>query len=305
MIDMAPALDNYLTFGGETFATNETYQTIVFDFINTVLTSSEADDEQRCDAAQLIEPFLLGYRGRMNQYIPMFLSLAINALRSTEARKLRLICMEIALVSIYYDADLAMDYFEAHGFTEALFEFWFSNIDLFKRVHDKKLCILTILTLLGRPLSRWPASIQSRMKQCIDILIKMFDELPEAYKKREEAKLDESSEVTDQEKSHGDGSDESDEYEDFEDANLEGSYDDDFDWKEEDQDAASDQEIFEVFGYETPVDHTDEYKVFENVFSRLPQTNPELYHHFILNQLNEKQQQSLQNVLQKARQTNV
>jgi hypothetical protein len=132
----------------------------------------------------------------------------------------------------------------------------------------------------------------------------MFDELPEAYKKREEAKLDESSEVTDQDQSR-DESDENHEYEDFEDASLEGSYDDDFDWKEEDKDAASDQEIFEVFGYETPVDHTDEYKVFENVFSRLPQANPELYQHFILNQLSEKQQQSLHNVLQKARQANV
>lgn len=300
-IDIAPALDNYLTFGGEIFGNTETYQAIIFDFIKTGLISSETNEEQRCDAVQLIEPFLLTYRGRMDRYVTEFLNLAISALQSAGGRRLRLICIEVALVCIYYDAKLTIDYFEAHGFTEALFEFWFSNIALFKRVHDKKLCVLTILTLLEYPLSQLPTSIQKHLKHAIDTMIKIFDELPEAYKKREEeeAKLDEFDEASD--KKFDSETEENDkEYEDFEDANLEGVYSDDFDWKKDDNDITSDSEIFEQFGYETPVDHTDEYKVFETIFSRLPHVNPELYH-AIVNGLDTKQQQSLHTTLQKAK----
>jgi hypothetical protein len=308
-IDIAPVLDNYLNFGGDVFGHTEAYQTIMFDFIKTVLISTEANEESRGDAIQLIEPFLLRYRGRMDSYVPEFLNLAVHVLQSAEGHKLRLVAIEVTLVCIYYHSQLTMDYIETHGLTEALFEFWFSHLSYFKRVHDKKLCLLAIFTLFEHPVSQWPIPIQNRAKSMIETIARMFDELPEAYKKRqEEEKLIEDGGLEEKESGVSNGHEDmgsdvgsSDrDYEDFEDADLDAGHSDDFDWNEDDKDfVASDSDIVEEFGYETPVDYINEYQLFETRFFQLPSENPELYR--MMNELDEKQQQSLHRALQKAK----
>ena len=69
---------------------------------------------------------------------------------------------------------------ESHGATAAFFDLWFKSIDSFTRVHDKKLCIVTIITLLQIPYDSLPESIKFGWTQLFEVLLKVFEKYPEA-----------------------------------------------------------------------------------------------------------------------------
>ena len=64
---------------------------------------------------------------------------------------------------------------------------WFSSIDSFTRVHDKKLSIGAITALLTLRADEVPTSVQQGWPRLLQGIVRLFQTLPAALKNREEA----------------------------------------------------------------------------------------------------------------------
>jgi hypothetical protein len=95
--------------------------------------------------------------------------------------------MEMVINAIYYNPVLSLQVLEANGLTNKFFSAWFSNIDNFRRVHDKKLSIAAISSLLTLPADSVPESVQQGWPRLLQGVTRLFQTLPAALKQREDA----------------------------------------------------------------------------------------------------------------------
>jgi importin-7 len=95
--------------------------------------------------------------------------------------------MEMVINAIYYSPLLATRVLEAKGWTNKFFSIWFGDIENFKRVHDKKLCIAAISSLLTLRSDQIPSSVQTGWPRLLTGVTHLFRTLPAAVKQREEA----------------------------------------------------------------------------------------------------------------------
>jgi hypothetical protein len=170
---------------------------------------------------------------------------------------------------------LTLHVLESKAWTNKFFSWWFSSIDSFTRVHDKKLSIAAIVALLTLNADQVPTSVQQGWPRLLQGIVRLFATLPAATKNREEAlkddyPLDDNYDDDEEEEWGGDnewaeeeegvdekeGRDESSAYLEF--------------LQEESQkfqnleDNDSDDELGEESLLETPLDKVEPYQLFKN-----------------------------------------
>jgi hypothetical protein len=96
----------------------------------------------------------------------------------------RIHLMEMVINAIYYNAALSLQVLEAKGWTNKFFSAWFANIDNFRRVHDKKLSIAAISSLLTLPAGEVPVSVQQGWPRLLQGVTRLFQTLPAALKRK-------------------------------------------------------------------------------------------------------------------------
>jgi hypothetical protein len=128
---------------------------------------------------------MLNLRGHVDQYIPIFINLAMTVLNNDEVKtkSYRIHLMEMAINAIYYNPLLALQVLESNEWTNKFFSTWFSSMDIFKRVHDKKLSIVAISSLLTLRASDVPASVQPGWPRLLQGVTGLFQTLPAAMKR--------------------------------------------------------------------------------------------------------------------------
>lgn len=99
--------------------------------------------------------------------------------------------MEMVINAIYYNPRLSVHVLESNGWTNKFFSMWFSSIDSFTRVHDKKLSIGAITQLLTLRADEVPQSVQQGWPRLLQGVTRLFQTLPAALKNREEAQREE------------------------------------------------------------------------------------------------------------------
>jgi len=85
---------------------------------------------------------------------------------------------------------LTLQCLEGNNWTNQFFSWWFSSIDSFTRVHDKKLSIAAIVSLLTLNSDQVPISVQQGWPRLLQGIVRLFQTLPAATKNREEALKD-------------------------------------------------------------------------------------------------------------------
>jgi hypothetical protein len=73
---------------------------------------------------------------------------------------------------------------ESNQWTNKFFSLWFSNIDSFARVHDKKLSIAAIVSLLTLNADQVPVSVQTGWPRLLQGIVRLFQTLPAAQKSK-------------------------------------------------------------------------------------------------------------------------
>lgn len=289
--DMLPALENFVNYGWKELLVTRPYLEAIVDMVRTIFKDEKVGGVDRICGCKLAEIVMLNLRGGVDDFIPEFISLAMTILTNDElkVKSYKIHLMEMVINAIYYNPRLALNVLEANGWTNKFFSFWFSSIDSFTRVHDKKLSIGAIAALLTLRSDEIPQSVRQGWPRLLQGIVRLFQTLPAAMKNREAAQ---------QEEDFGLGGD----YEDEEDENeWEGGGED---WENEEetetadikdessayleflsQQAAKfntavgeddgDDELEEESLLETPLDQMEPYGLFkQTLHCKLPSSTP-------------------------------
>ncbi|KAL8707361.1 MAG: hypothetical protein Q9220_007585 [cf. Caloplaca sp. 1 TL-2023] len=290
--DMLPALDNFVSYGADIMIQTPAYVEALVGMTHDIFHDDKVGAMDRICACKLAECIMLNLRGHVNQYLPKFVELAMTVLASNElkVKSYRIHLLEVIINALYYNPILALRSLEARAWTNKFFSSWFSNIDSFSRVHDKKLSIVAICTLLTLQLDEIPTSVHQGWPRLLQGVVRLFQTLPAAIRNREEATkeddftLNEDDDDDEPEEWENDGTwnndgddadpdikDESTAYLDFlsEEAQKFGAVNNDDDEDEED--------LEEESLLETPLDRVEPYGLFKGALMRLQQDQPQLY----------------------------
>ena len=184
--DMLPALENYVNYGSDSLVQNKPYLDAIVDMIRTIFTDKDqkVGGVDRICGCKLAEVVMLSLRGHVDQYIPEFVQLPMVHLTNDEpmVKSYRIHLMEMVINTIYYNPRLALQVLEAHQWTNRFFSMWFTSIDNFTRVHDKKLSIAAITSLLTLQAQEIPVSVQLGWPRLLQGLVRLFQTLPAAMK---------------------------------------------------------------------------------------------------------------------------
>ncbi|KAI5289275.1 hypothetical protein KEM54_004125, partial [Ascosphaera aggregata] len=312
--DMLPALDNYVVYGAPTLAQNPAYLGALVGMVQDIFSDPKVGAVDRICGCRLAEALMLNLRGHIDQYVPNFVSLAMTVLadEDVKTKSYRLHLMEMVINAIYYNPRLAIHVLEANNWTNKFFSLWFSSIDTFKRVHDKKLSIVAISSLLTLQANEVPVSVQPGWPRLLQGVSKLFQTLPEAIKLREEA-------TKESEFAYDDIDDYVDEENDWDGDDVEWTEQEAAETLEGEADADGsayvdflnqealkygglddeDDELNEESLLDSPLDKVEPYSLFKTVLLNMQSEQPPLYENLV-KILNPEEQQIIQSVVNEA-----
>ncbi|XP_076329001.1 importin-7-like isoform X2 [Tachypleus tridentatus] len=185
--DMMPSLHNFIRVDSSTFLSNHNHLLAIYEMCNMVLRGNVGEDAE-CHAAKLLEVVILQCKGQIDQCIPSFVELVLERLtREVRTSELRTMCLQVVIASLFYNPALLMNTLEkihlpnvTFSVTSHFIQQWIHDTDCFLGLHDRKLCILGLCTLIAFPPQR-PAVIQECAKEIIPSLLLLFDGLRRAY----------------------------------------------------------------------------------------------------------------------------
>jgi importin-7 len=183
---MLPALDNFVRYGSATLIERREYLDALVSMIYVIFQDDKVGGVDRICGCKLAEAIIINLRGHVDQYIPQFIQMAMVVLTNEvpKVKTLRIHLMEMVINCIYYNPRLAMQVLEEGGWTNKFFSFWFSNMDSFTRVHDKKLGIAAITGLLSLRAEEVPVSVQQGWPKLLNGIVRLFQTLPTAIKRK-------------------------------------------------------------------------------------------------------------------------
>lgn len=183
--DMLPALDNFVSYGADTMIQTPAYVEAVVGMVQDIFRDEKVGAVDRICGCKLAESVMLNLRGHVNQYVPKFVEIAMAVICSNElkVKSYRVHLLEMVINAIYYNPVLALRQLEAQGWTNKFFSSWFSNIEGFSRVHDKKLSIVAISSLLTLRAEEIPTSVQQGWPRLLQGVVRLFQTLPAAQKR--------------------------------------------------------------------------------------------------------------------------
>lgn len=190
--DMLPALDNFVQYGAQHLVQTPAYMDAMFGMVKDMFEDEKVGGVDRICACKLAEGMMLSLRGAADQYVLAFIEMAMNKLTNSDVKvkSYRIHLMEMVINAIYYNPVLTLHVLESKDWTNKFFSLWFSSIDSFSRVHDKKLSIAAIVALLNLDASQVPVSVQNGWPRLLQGVVSLFRTLPAAAANREEALKD-------------------------------------------------------------------------------------------------------------------
>ena len=184
--DMLPALDNFVSYGAETLVQTPAYIEALVGMVSDIFHDEKVGGMDRICGCKLAEAIMLNLRGHVDRFVPTFVELAMRTLSSNElkVKSYRIHLMEMVINAIYYNPVIALHVLESNGWTNKFFSSWFSNIESFTRVHDKKLSIVAISSLLTLNATEVPTSVQQGWPRLLQGVVRLFQTLPAALKSK-------------------------------------------------------------------------------------------------------------------------
>ncbi|XP_055947486.1 importin-7-like [Argiope bruennichi] len=317
--DMMPALHNFVRVDTQAFVSNQNHLLAIYNMCKAVL-NGEAGEDAECHAAKLLEVVILQCKGMIDQCIPSFVELVLGRLtREVKTSELRTMCLQVVIAALYYNPNLLLETLEkihmpntTESITSHFITQWVHDTDCFLGLHDRKMCVMGLCTLISTPQLR-PKVNNEVVQKIVPSMLLLFDGLKRAYayKAQEEEGESESEEEEDFDPDVL-GSDEDDVNEDFPELNKisrEIKKKSPFPVTSSnivDDDEATDDEEYEeaeetaLEGYSTPLDdeetNIDEYVIFKEVMNGLKTVDPNWYN-ILTSHLTTEQQRAFEEVL--------
>ena len=224
--DMMPALHQYVTVDTAAFVANPNYLLALFNMCKAILTGDSGEDAE-CHAAKLLEVILLQCKGHVDQCIPSFVELVLSRLtREVKTSELRTMCLQVThlsphslltcllllkvglivgynyqqviIAALYTSPNLVLDTLKrlqsalgdgSQSLTSHFIRQWIHDTDCFLGLHDRKLCVLGMCTLITAAPSH-PGLVEECAQQIVPSLLLLFDGLKRAYAAKAAAEED-------------------------------------------------------------------------------------------------------------------
>lgn len=331
--DMMPALHNYVTVDTQSFLSNENHILAMFNMCKTILTGDAGEDPE-CHAAKLLEVIILQCKGHIDQAIPPMVQIVLERLtREVKTSELRTMCLQVVIAALYYNPALCLDAMNrlqgtlgqsTEPIASHFIKQWIHDTDCFLGLHDRKLCVLGLCTLISMGPTR-PNAINECASQVIPSLILLFDGLKRAYASKvadcddegedeEESEFEEEVLSSDEDEIDEDGQEYLENIQDKIQRANDGRFDinasivsgnggvggtDDDDDDDDDSEFEPNEETT-LECYITPLDfednNQDEYVIFKEVMQNIERTDRQWYQ-ILTSNLTVEQQKSLQEVI--------
>ena len=185
--DMLPALDNIVQYGAPQLVQKPEYTQALYEMIAHMFTKDTQDSGlEKISACKLAEAMMLCLGGCIDQFVEGFVNMAMNILAAADVKiKMQKIhLMEMVINALHYNPHLTLQILETKGWTNRFFSLWFGSMGSFTRVHDKKLCIIAISSLLSINHDTVPESIKVGWPRLLQGVTELFRTLPAAQKSK-------------------------------------------------------------------------------------------------------------------------
>ncbi|KAI9833693.1 MAG: hypothetical protein M1826_006784 [Phylliscum demangeonii] len=290
--DMLPALDNIIAYGSDTLIRTPAYLQALTGMVREIFQNAAVGGVDRICGCKLAEYMMLHLRGHLDPYVPQFMELAMGILTNGEfkVKSYRIHLMEMVINAIYYNPAFALHVLESKGWTNRFFSLWFTNMDYFSRVHDKKLSIAAIVALLTLRADQVPVSVQPGWPRLLQGIVRLFQTLPAAIRNREEVTKEDFTSQDDSPDEEGnvegwegeggwtaEGDEAEEDVRDEHQSYLEFLNEESQRFRSLSDAAAEDDDLEEENLIETPLDHLEPYGYFRHALLSLQREQPSLY----------------------------
>lgn len=194
-IEMMPAIHNYVTVDPKAFLSNPSYCSAIYDMCKTVMESDPGEDAES-HAAKILEVIILQFKdGGIDSVIHPFVELVLTRLtKEVKTNELRTMCLQVVIAAMLYNYDLLIQVLmklQPPGSQQSLFDHfvkqWVDDVYAFQGLHDRKMCVLGLISLLTLPPNKRPPIVESLGNQLLPSAILLFDGLKVAYQAKANA----------------------------------------------------------------------------------------------------------------------
>ncbi|TCD68344.1 hypothetical protein EIP91_010982 [Steccherinum ochraceum] len=297
--EMLPSLDNFVSYGTDVFKARADYRQMVLDIYTIAVTSDHLGENDAVNGCKLAESMLLNLRGHIDEHLQSIITTAFKILDTAQTSALKLANLEVLINTVLYNPAAALHFMETirAGGSRVFFDKWFEAInseERLPRVHDKKLTIMALCTLLEMDPSAVPVAVQEVWSNIVAGVLNVFKALPRAIEARqalEKAYAEEDDEDEDDDDSRAlNLNEEDDDVWDEDSAYIEmlanegarlreksekqAAAGDDF---SDDDDDDDEDDIIEELGYISPLDSVDPYGAFKQALTAFQMKNSQSY----------------------------
>ncbi|KAH8386131.1 hypothetical protein KR200_006009, partial [Drosophila serrata] len=181
-----PVLYNYVTVDTAALLSNPNRLYAILDMCQTILTICPGD-YQEWSAAKLLEVIILQCKGQIDGVMEIFVEIALSRLRrGVHSSEVRTMCLQVVIAALYYNPQQLisiLDKMSQESNESIIAHFinqWFSDMEYFLCVHDRKLCILGLSILISLGDAK-PLVLRELAGRIMPALIQLFSGLNDAY----------------------------------------------------------------------------------------------------------------------------
>ncbi|XP_057289833.1 importin-7-like [Hydractinia symbiolongicarpus] len=296
--EMMPCLHNYVTVDPKAFLAEQRFCEVIVKMCKTMLMDYTGENAQS-QAAKLLEVVALQYRGEIDNWLPIFVSLCLERLSmEVKTSELRVMLIQVIVACIINHPIVVLTHLEKmqspstpQGVTARFLSQWLNDTDCFLGIHDRKVFVFGICALVSLPAETRPDAVNMFAAQFLPALLIIFEGLKTVYEKMEKEVIEEDTKPEEEELEDSD-----DEYDEEGTQYLESlqkkqsrlhDFIDDDDW-------GSELEIFT-----TPIDdnpYVDEYITFKEAFEALQHNDAHMFA-MMTQTLTEEQKHAVQSVI--------
>lgn len=171
------------------------YLASVYQMVSHSL-NGDFSDRDVVSAARLMEVVMQACRGKVDAWIAPYIQLALTRLARTEKRALRDALVCVVANALYYNPALGLSVLQSTGALASFFGTWMGMVQAakssgkpqhFRRMHDKKVCALGLLSLLACPPEALPAEVSNSLHLVTGGVVRLLTTLKEQKEQVEAA----------------------------------------------------------------------------------------------------------------------
>ena len=198
------ALSNYIARGAAAFVSVPDRPQAMFRMVQRVLEHSDSQDKDVSEVCLLAQSMLLYCKSAplMEEYLEPFITLVVQRLHRYPPKRenARSELIKVVAACLHVNPVRTLAAIERHSSTQMVFQTWLESIVVlgerdtprgkettrthFRKLNDKKLCIIGLTSILHTPISELPASIQAGLGHLLAALITLFFDMDVLRRRR-------------------------------------------------------------------------------------------------------------------------